>query len=115
MSSPSSSYKLSDESTQKLRSDLLEILSPSPSSSSADSEENVSDLVDFILAMVGNSKSVDFITQELTSMQMDECDEEKSKSVGELIQKFISVSAAAEEAIQERVPEDSVSLCIACV
>jgi len=84
--------KLSEDEISQLRTSLLNELSVSPSSDPQqvkDEYENVSDLLDFVLAMIGNAKTAQYIVDELVIMEMEECDAEKAKNVGVIIAHFI--------------------------
>jgi len=63
--------------------------------------ENISDLLDFVLAMVGNGKTAQYIEQELISMEMEECDTEKAKNVGIIISDFINLLEGPLKKLQE--------------
>ena len=81
--------KLTESELGQLRAALTHELLKSSTLPQSEQDENIADLLDFVLAMVGNAKSAQYIVDELVSMEMEECNAEKAKNVGTIIANFI--------------------------
>ena len=79
--------KLSSEETCTLRSLLHSKLSiPSPSSkNNQQAEEDASDLLDYAFAMISNGKNVQYVINELSSLDMEICDGNCASMLGDVL------------------------------
>lgn len=95
--------KLSDYETNELRK-LLKRELKSPKNLDEDDSE---DLLDYAFAMITNGKSIKYIVEELTSMDMDVCNSTSAINIGDRIQKFMNLN---DESIEETYDGDSSEL-----
>ena len=102
--------KLNEAEMTQLRTILLNELTSSSTSNpeqSQEEDENISVFLDFVLAMIGNGKTVQYIVDELVEMEMEECNAEKAKSVGNLVAKFIQEIEGTTQIKEESVCEEN--------
>lgn len=53
-------------------------------------DEDVTDFLDYTVALLSNDKTVEYIVQELVGMEMEFCNEEVAHKVGAEMSKFVS-------------------------
>lgn len=75
---------LTQDETTAIKSKLSSVLQ--------NTSEDASDLIEYTLAMIVNGKSVDYIVDELKSMEMDICDAEACDAIGNEILSFLNDS-----------------------
>lgn len=90
------SRKLTDEEAKELRSILVQSLTYSP-----EEQEDVNDLLDYTFAMTSNGKPLEYIVQELVSMEMDVCPEPQAHSLARLIATFLETRVHHQETEKE--------------
>mmetsp|Transcript_197 Transcript_197/g.301 ORF Transcript_197/g.301 Transcript_197/m.301 type:complete len:573 (+) Transcript_197:52-1770(+) len=112
--------KLSEEQTINLRSLIYKELTVNISG--RDLEDDASDLLDYALAMIANGKGVDYIIDELSSMEMEVCNADAARRIGNIISEFMqqfgngenlsggnSMQEVADDAPLEEKKKDSTS------
>lgn len=83
-SAMTASRKLTDDEAKELRSQIIQHIQYS-----AEDEEDVNDLLDYTFAMVSNGKSLEYVVQELVSMEMDICREETAHKIAMQIAQYL--------------------------
>ncbi|KAL7515117.1 hypothetical protein ACHAXN_012400 [Cyclotella atomus] len=84
--------KLTASETSTLRSLLLKQLDVA---GHPQAEEDAGDLLDYAFAMIANGKDVDYVVEELISMEMEVCDADKARKLGDALSAFFAGMAAA--------------------
>ena len=82
--------KLSTDESQRLKDSLRPLVLKGHDEVSAPDEEDVSDLIDYALAMISNGKTPDQIMEELLSMDIEFCPAAVAERMGAEIENFIS-------------------------
>ena len=64
--------------------------------------EDITDFLDYTFAMISNSKTVDYVVDELIGMEMEFCSPEIAKKVGQELYTFIkNINSGTEEGKEE--------------
>jgi hypothetical protein len=108
------SRKLTEDEILQLRSACLPLMQQASSSeevaAAMGSVDDITDFLDYAFAMISNSKSVDYVVQELIGMEMGFCPPAIAKEVGkELaagIQQIISSTETEQDDGQEEEGEE---------
>lgn len=88
--------KLNEEETKELRRILTHEFDVPEGGEDVVSAEDVSDLLDYTLAMLSNGKSVDYAIQELINMEIDFCTSVTAHRVGEKLAGYLRSLPPAE-------------------
>lgn len=100
--------KLTDEETRELRIVLL----PYFHASGGLGVDDISDFLDYTLAMVSNQQTVEYVVKEMIGMEMDFCKEDVAHKVGKEISDFLNKlnNPSTEETTQDDDSSRVVSL-----
>eukprot|EP01083_Nonionella_stella_P190392 705128_1 len=93
---------LSSEEQSALKSQLSAVFNTNNNTSNASVSvstlttltEDMRDLMDYTLAMVMNGKSTEYIEQELTGMEMDICNQQKSHQIAVLLDHWFTTTSS---------------------
>lgn len=96
--------KMTDEETREIKIILL----PYFHASGSIGDEDITDFLDYTFAMISNSKTVEYIVQELVGMEMEFCNEAVAHKVGAEISKFVTqlLKGGNENDDEAKVEED---------
>jgi hypothetical protein len=118
-SSPSQSHQFDDTLSlpRKLTSEesvqLQERLRPFITASQSDEDDFVSDLFDYAVAMVSNSKSIRYVVDNLIGMEMEFCNSEVAERIGKEIHDYIINAIRLEASSSTEASKDSESFLAA--
>jgi hypothetical protein len=87
-SSTTHKLQLTDDENNILQSRLKPIL-VSDSSTSEEEAEDVTDLIDYTLAMLQNGNTSEFVVKELMAMEMEICSQVKAEEIGRAVNVFL--------------------------
>jgi hypothetical protein len=99
------SRRLTEDEIRELRITLL----PYFHVSGGLGAEDIADFLDYTFAMISNTKTVDYVIEELIGMEMDFCTEQVAKKVGKELATFIikiSGEGGGEEGEEPSNPQD---------
>ena len=89
------SRKLTDDEIRELKIVLLPYFH---SAGGLGGDEDITDFLDYVFAMISNSKTIEYIVNELVGMEMEFCNEQVAHKVGKEISSFVAKLNAPESA-----------------